>query len=108
MQAAGLSDESQQKVLGALDGNRSITGTVILVTTHEKETSVAISSGTPAYESLTASFPPGSPEMLAELKRAQNEDRSVTVVVNSTDGTEKLISVLVYAGQADPASNRRR
>jgi hypothetical protein len=108
MKAAGLAPEVQDKVLDEMGGNKYITGTVILVTTNEKGSSVTISSGPPTFESLTIAFPPNPDEMLAELKRAQNEDRSVSAIANLAGSTASLISVMVYAGDADPASNKRR
>jgi hypothetical protein len=54
-------------------------------------------------------FPPNAVHMLDELKRAQNEDRTVGVAVTGDDfRNATLISVMVFAAEADPKSNKRK
>ena len=60
------------------------------------------------YSVQRFSFPPNAAEFAAEFKRAQNEDRAVTVVLKTVSGVNQIVDLWVYAGDADPRSNERK
>jgi len=85
-----------------------ITGTVIGFTTNELHEKASIATSYPKTEIQNFSHPPNDAKYAAEFKRAQNEDRSISVAYRIDKNGDNLIDfVMVYAAEADPASNKR-
>jgi len=108
LQDSRVSKKVQNLALRQLEQVTYVTGTVIGFTTSEQVEKASIGTSYPKTEVHTFSHPPNDLKYAAEFKRAQNEDRSLSVAYRIDENGNNLIDfVMVYAAEADPASNKR-
>lgn len=110
MKAAGVPAATQQRVLQAADDLSYSDGAVQAIRTEPPKVEVFVAGvgGGDRGAMRRFSFPPNPATFVDEFKRAQNEDRTVSVVFTSIAGVNQIVDLWVYAGEADPRSNKRK